>query len=349
MQPGEIYECQLMLYRVINLLHFQRKVMQMDKTTIKLLTLLLLISIITPIAVKRDKDKEEVYIHSLLARYKLDIPEVFEYAHETVDLNRYIASRPYKPDVPITETGLNEQEDLSTLGQRQVELLVSAEDKYGRLYNKSVSGLFEVTDTQYPVIEMSETSIAVTEGTSIDPNDYVIQVYDPIDGTMNVASAEESGTYWFEGYLNTDKPGQYSIDVIAEDVNGNRSSETLTVIVKNKPKPTVNFDSEFTTISANVYNMQSLLDSGNIILYCGDYFHHNSRSFMNLFNKCKAGVKVILNGHTYTSGGIFHGYCTDQDIYYDNGNIAWDGNSVTELITCDGSPGTYKRWILVLY
>lgn len=111
----------------------------------------------------------------------------------------------------------------------------------------------------------------------------------------------------------------------------------------------VDFDAYFTTTSVPAGQMVSLLDQGYIIYYFSDYFHHNTRGFLNIFWQCAAGVQVKINGIIYTSGGIYHGYVEDNMIWYDNGDPSWYKNSITELITCDGGHGTQLRWILRLY
>ena len=125
-------------------------------------------------------------------------------------------------------------------------------------------------------------------------------------------------------------------------------------VKKRKVKPAqtkpnlVDFDAYFTTIAVDHTQMQSSLDQGYIIYYNGDYFHHNTSKFLNIFWQCTEGVQVKIYGQIYTSGGIYHGY-VDSGIWYDNGDPSWYKNSITELITCDGGHGTQLRWILRLY
>ncbi len=84
----------------------------------------------------------------------------------------------------------------------------------------------------------------------------------------------------------------------------------------------INFDAYFTTINGVYGETTQALDEDYIIYYRQDYFHHNTSRFMNLFWQCTSGVKLQIGGKTYTSGGIYHGYITDTEIYYDNGSIS---------------------------
>lgn len=136
-------------------------------------------------------------------------------------------------------------------------------------------------------------------------------------------------------------------DVKVESNNTSKNKSTTKQPAQNKTS-VVNFDNTFKVRTANKSNMQSLLDAGYLIYYYGDYFHHNTAKFMNLFWKCSTpGTKIILNKKTYYSGGIYHGYDDKSSIIYDSGKKAWEDSSSVELITCDGH-NTNKRWVLVL-
>lgn len=171
--------------------------------------------------------------------------------------------------------------------------------------------------------------------------------------------------------------GQTAIEAEIEEENNPIVEETLPIIeepiveepiieqelneglgdfkVKHKRKPKqstprfVDFDAYFTTTKVPAGQMVQLLDAGYIIYYFGDYFHHNTRSFLNIFWQCTAGTQVKIFGNIYTSGGIYHGYVENSMIWYDNGEASWYENSITELITCDGGKNTQLRWILRLY
>lgn len=94
---------------------------------------------------------------------------------------------------------------------------------------------------------------------------------------------------------------------------------------------------------------KELLDQGYIVYYIGDYFHHNTKNFLNLFWQCKAGMKVKINNIIYTSGGIYHGVIVNNKLVYDDGSPCWHYNSIVELITCDSRSPDDSRWILKLY
>ena len=328
----------------------------------RFLALLLLVLLAAAgILLRRDMIAEEETVHAELDSYSLNLPSVFEYSKDTIDQHDYLSSQIDTLSHEINVSGL-EEDTLQDLGTRNVAVTLSTEDKYKRQYQKTLRGVYCVSDTQHPVITLNDSEISITEGNELDLEECVGDVSDPVDGPLAYSEEKLPGTYWFEGEADTDTPGSYEIQVIAKDLNGNETRESISVEVKKKPVirntpsgyasaegRTVNFDAAFPFVDAPDGTEQGYINSGYITRFYGDYFHHNTSGFLNMFWQCTAGTTVIIGGTTYTSGGIYHGWCTDTDLYYDDDSPSWYANGVTELITCDGPLGTNKRWILVLY
>ena len=297
----------------------------------------------------KDMKAEERKANAELDSYHLNIPEVFEYADTTVDLNTFVSKDLDTYTHKVNESVLNE-EDLSKTGTREVQFEVSIKDYYNRTYKKTLSATYTVADTQYPKIALSENEIEVTEGAELTLSDYVESVSDPVDGPLEYSEEQKAGSYWFDGNLDLNTPGKYEIEVVAEDKNGNQSSETINVTVEANPavssSGSVNFDVLFKYFDAGYTKAAPYIDAGYITRFYGDLFHHNTPDFLDLFFRCKAGTPVTIGGRTYISGGIYHAYITPTEIFYDDGSPSWYVNDITELITCDGKGG---RWILQLY
>ena len=90
--------------------------------------------------------------------------------------------------------------------------------------------------------------------------------------------------------------------------------------------------------------IQYLVDCDNVTLVYGDYYHHNTKRFMDLFWQMKPGTTVKIFGQWYTCYGIEHGYTTEYEIYTDAGEQI-RGQGTTEIVTCDGGYYTPYRWI----
>ncbi len=70
-------------------------------------------------------------------------------------------------------------------------------------------------------------------------------------------------------------------EVVEQEILLGLNDVPLTIHYK---RPTyVNFDVYFTTVVPASGEMVSTLDQGYIIYYIGDYFHHNTRKFLNVF------------------------------------------------------------------
>ena len=290
-------------------------------------------------------NQEEQRILSLLNTYELNIPEVFEYSNDIINLDDYVT---YDNPSEIVEDTKENKQSLTEVGIHNISLNIVATDKYGRKYEKILSQKYEIKDTNPPIIELTTDEVIITEGDKLDLTEIVSSIYDIVDGELEYSDIPNFNCYWFEN-VPKNNPGNYVVTIVACDKNNLITTTDIKVTIKDRVvyNNTVNFDKIFSVKTHADGEVQTLLDKGYIVYYCSDYFHHNTSKFLNLFWKCTRGIKVIINGITYTSGGIYHGYVYEHKIYYDNGSLSWYDNNATELITC--AEGKDKRWILILY
>lgn len=86
-----------------------------------------------------------------------------------------------------------------------------------------------ISDNLAPVIELSEERVELEEGESFDPEEYIVSIYDEVDGDIN--------DYDIENDVDVDVPGEYEVFYRAVDVNGNKSEASIIVIVNEKEEP----------------------------------------------------------------------------------------------------------------
>ena len=96
----------------------------------------------------------------------------------------------------------------------------------------------EIKDTQAPEIIFKSESLEIIEGDEFDPVSNIDSVKDPIDEDIKQSDDKEitKDGYIIENGVNADQTGEYTVKIIAFDVNGNRTEQSYKVIVKEKPK-----------------------------------------------------------------------------------------------------------------
>ena len=269
--------------------------------------------------------------------------------------------------------------DLSTPGEKQVNILLRFTDDLGEVHRKIYSKKIRTRDTLQPEIDITQDQVELWQYANFNPADYINGVQDIVDGNLELADELGPGKYTISSDVDTKTPGSYTVKIDAEDSSGNQKEKTLEVAVYQKPVQQVStptytntnygysnyyqpsYDYSYASYSSPAYNSvnfgydvasgnsQAIIDAGGIAYQGGDYFHHNTGDFMNQFWGTQVGDTVTIGGNNYTCTGIGHGYVGDggYTIYSDDGNEVYlDGNP--NLITCDGGPGTDQRWIMYL-
>lgn len=130
------------------------------------------------------------------------------------------------------------QEDLDTMKiGKQILLFTVTKEGQSKEYSLDI----EVKDTQNPEIALNQENISIDYGGEYNIFDYVDSVSDVVDGDLNYIALEnvkddQTGYYTYSDNINLKKAGSYTINVIAVDMNGNKSEKTINVEVKGKPE-----------------------------------------------------------------------------------------------------------------
>ena len=123
--------------------------------------------------------------------------------------------------------------DTKKVGQTDIVFTVCLDDTCQEFTEQ-----IEIKDTQAPEIIFKSESLEITEGDAFDPVSNIESVKDSIDGDIKQSDNKEitKDGYIIESDVNTDQSGEYTVKVIAYDVNGNKAEQSYKVIVKEKTK-----------------------------------------------------------------------------------------------------------------
>lgn len=268
--------------------------------------------------------------------------------------------------------------DLNLPGMKPISFTLKYTDDLGRTHRKIMIKKIDVVDKTPPSIKHGSDLIELWQNDDFSASDNLVSVTDNVDEELAYAEELAPGSYTITSNVDTGTPGKYTVTVTAQDKQGNKTEDSYEVAVYEKPvakqetttydannnaaaaepvytEPAslgvVNFDIfPFIDMTEDTSSSQGYVNAGYNVLLFEDYFHHNTGDFMNLFWSCGPGTTVIIGGRTYTCGGIEHGSVTADktDIISDSGAGIW-GDDTSDIITCDGAPGTSQRWIMHLY
>ena len=123
--------------------------------------------------------------------------------------------------------------DTKKVGQTDIVFTVCLDDTC-----KEFTEQVEIKDTKNPVIKFKKEKIEITEGDKLDPVSNIESVKDPIDGDIKKSDDKEltKDGYIITSDVKADKAGEYTVKIIAYDVNGNKAEQSYKVAVKEKPK-----------------------------------------------------------------------------------------------------------------
>lgn len=107
-------------------------------------------------------------------------------------------------------------------------------------------------DTTAPKITLTFKEVSIVEGSKFNPNDYLKEVSD---------NSFEKVSVKIDDKVNPNKPGTYKVTYTATDASGNKSSEVVSVKVKEKPKPVVARATTYKSGSNDVYGALSIINS----------------------------------------------------------------------------------------
>jgi len=159
-------------------------------------------------------------------------------------------------------TDYTKEIDTSNVGVQRLSYEISKED-----VTKDFLINVEVVDTKKPIIELEKESTTLYQGTSFDIKSNVKSVKDEVDGDIsyveNVPEVNENGYYTVVSDFDKDKIGEYTVDIVAVDKNGNSEKASYTIIVKAKPVKKVTTVSK-TYSTKSTYNGSSSVDTSSV-------------------------------------------------------------------------------------
>lgn len=127
-----------------------------------------------------------------------------------------------------------------------------------------------VIDDQKPVINLKQQEVTLTQGDKFNPLDYVASVND----NYNKLTKED---ITFEGNVDTDQQGKFIFQYNLKDSSNNKTTATLNVTVKEKPKavnqsPNTNNSNPTKTNQTTQHQQQSNKPKpSNKVFYIRDY------------------------------------------------------------------------------
>lgn len=185
-------------------------------------------------------EEEEVVAETKVVNkvYELEInnsPDFTEIKNEVLFKDVKYIAHPEKLQNDIVLSEIIEGEiDYSSKAVQEVNFEVQryADSKTVKTKIDTVEGIvfIQFIDTTAPVITLSDNSVTVQEGSDLDVYDYLEDITD---------NSFEEVDFIIQDNLDLETPGEYEVVYTATDSSDNQTSETLTVTVKEKPKPVV--------------------------------------------------------------------------------------------------------------
>ncbi len=164
--------------------------------------------------------------------------------------------------------------DTKKVGQVDIVFTVCLDDTCQE-FRKQV----EIKDTQNPEIKLRKETLEIIEGYEFDPASNIESVKDPIDGDIKKSDDKEikKDGYIIENGVNADQTGEYTVKIIAFDVNGNRTEQCYKVIVKVKEI----ISNENKGVSNNTSNQNT--------------YHSNANSEQSVYTPSPKGITAVIN------------------------------------------------------
>lgn len=158
--------------------------------------------------IMRENHKQKI-LKNIDLEFKENI--YIEYGQEKMDFDEYIKKKIGNPETVLPTNKINTK----SLGKKEFIYKISKEGYYKE---KTLS--IEVKDTKGPLINFKEDSMTLNYNDKFDSKSNIESVKDSIDGDIpHVEEAKEKNYYLIEGNVDTSKPGDYKIKIIAVDKN----------------------------------------------------------------------------------------------------------------------------------
>ena len=125
------------------------------------------------------------------------------------------------------ELTVDQDIDSYSIGEQELTVTVKAESpRYHQTVSRTYSQIYEVTDTQAPIIEFKKDTIVKYVGTDYDPKENIERIYDVVDGDIT--------DYTIGGDYDLQNKGIYNVTVTATDRNGLTSEASYCLTIRNK-------------------------------------------------------------------------------------------------------------------
>ena len=138
------------------------------------------------------------------------------------------------------EIQYQETVDEMKIGKQTLKFIIKKEG-----YTKEFTYECMVKDTKAPEIILTKTKDQIKYGGKFDITKYIKSIKDPVDGDLRYKKESEvkegdSNYYTYHNDIDTKKPKDYKINIIAVDKNQNKTEKTLTITVlkEDKSQPT---------------------------------------------------------------------------------------------------------------
>lgn len=166
--------------------------------------------------------------------------------------------------------------DIKKVGKQEINIKVCSNQKC-KTFIKTV----EVKDTQAPIIDIEKENIIIEKGSDYSPIDN-IKVSDKIDGIISFiekGSIKENQRNYFtiDTDFDTNTPNEYTIKVIALDINGNKTEKSFKVTVEEKAEE--NKNSEINSSNNDISSQNNQVDTATPNI--SDSNSHNDSSSGN--------------------------------------------------------------------
>lgn len=123
--------------------------------------------------------------------------------------------------------------DKLKLGEQKITVVFTNDDNETKEAKINVT----VKDTRKPEITLKKEAITIVQGDKFDAASNIALVKDPVDGNIKLskdAKITENG-YIVDEKVDVNKPGDYTVKIVAYDKNGNQAERSYSVKVKQKP------------------------------------------------------------------------------------------------------------------
>ena len=133
-----------------------------------------------------------------------------------------------------TKVKLVEGFDPMQIGQQEITVTFTDNNQKKEMQAKTK---VLVADTKKPIITLEKDHLEIIEGEKLDLYSMVKKVTDEIDGKLTYVKKKAKNGEWCieDKGVNTNQTGEYTVEVIAVDNNGNETKKTINVTIKEKP------------------------------------------------------------------------------------------------------------------